>query len=149
MISAPQRGTTVCIGDSPLPQNWQARKVDDWLLAVLRFAITLNEADRVAVLALADEMDRLGFVAERPAFGFFLRASTALCRAIVAKDDPSRAPVLRRHLARIKEPRLKRAFAAALDLETQPRNAQSRARRGNRNEISVKSRTAKKSDMVR
>ena len=36
------------------------RAVEEWLLSVLRFAITLDEVDRAAVLAAAADMDRRG-----------------------------------------------------------------------------------------
>ena len=104
------------MGSGPMRHDWQARKIDDWLLAVLRFAITLNDADKALVLALADDMDRLGVNAARPAFDFFLRASIDLCDAIVAREDPDSTAVLLRHLQRIEEPRLRRAVAAAFDL---------------------------------
>ena len=58
--------------------------IDDWLLAVLRFAVTRDEADRSAVLVLAEAMDRSGASPARPSsFEFFRRSSIELCRAIV------------------------------------------------------------------
>ena len=36
-----------------------ARAVRDWQLAILRFAVTLDDADRSAVLAIAREIDDL------------------------------------------------------------------------------------------
>ena len=107
----------------PIRSEWQASKVEDWLLAILRFAITLNDADRSLVRALADDMDRLGAGSTRPAFGFFERTSIDLCRAIAARNDPNSLPVLRRHFSRIDEPKLKGAFAAVMDLERTKRLA--------------------------
>jgi len=34
--------------------------VRNWLLAILRFAVTLQQADRAGVLAMAKDMDRRG-----------------------------------------------------------------------------------------
>jgi hypothetical protein len=97
---------------------WRAKKVKDWLLAILRFAVTLEQADKSAVLAIADEMDRSGFCVNKTAFTFFGRTSSALCRAIADQDDPQRLSVLRRHISRIDDHRLRRALAAAIDLRT-------------------------------
>ncbi|MGZ5811960.1 MAG: hypothetical protein ACXWKA_20120 [Xanthobacteraceae bacterium] len=102
---------------APMRSEWQARKVEDWLLAILRFAITLNDTDLSLVRVLADDMDRLGVVSARTAFGFFERTSIELCRAIAARNDPNSLPVLRRHLARIDDPRLRRAFVAVTEID--------------------------------
>ena len=54
-----------------------------WQLALLRFAITMDNADRLAVLAIAAELDAAGTrPSARPAFKFFYNASTELCHAI-------------------------------------------------------------------
>jgi len=97
--------------------GWQAGKIRDWLLAIIRFAVTLEEADRQTVLAIAQEMDGLGFLPGRSSFSYFLRNSTEVCRAIAGRDDPSRTTILRRHLAAIGDRRLRRTTAAAIDLE--------------------------------
>ena len=39
--------------------EWHAKTLRAWQLALLRFAVTLDNADRLAVLAIAAEMDRL------------------------------------------------------------------------------------------
>jgi hypothetical protein len=96
----------------------RAKKVGDWLLAILRFAVTLEQADRTTVLAIADEMDRSGFRVDNTAFAFFARTSTALCNAIANKDDPQRIAIFRRHLSKIDDRRLRRALAAAIDPRT-------------------------------
>jgi hypothetical protein len=95
----------------------QAGKVRDWLLAIVRFAVTLEPADRQTVLAIAQEMDGLGFLPGRASFSYFVRTSTSLCRAIADRDDPGRTAMLRRHLAAIGDRRLRRTTAAAIDLE--------------------------------
>jgi hypothetical protein len=40
--------------------EWSARTLRAWQLAILRFAVTLDNADRLAVMAIANEIDRLG-----------------------------------------------------------------------------------------
>jgi len=98
--------------------SWRAKKVKDWLLAILRFAVTLEQADKFTVLAIADEMDRSGFRVNNTAFTFFGRTSSALCRAIADQDDPQRVAILRYYINRIDDHRLRRALAAAIDLRT-------------------------------
>ena len=39
--------------------EWHAKTLRAWHLAILRFAVTLDNADRLAVLAIANEIDRL------------------------------------------------------------------------------------------
>jgi hypothetical protein len=41
----------------------------------------------------------------------------AMCKAITALDDPKRAAILKRHLARIDNPALRRAFRAAVNFD--------------------------------
>ena len=98
------------------PQAWRTRKVREWLLAVLRFAVTLEPADRTTVLAIAEEIDRSGL--PTVSFAFFVRTTTELCHAIADIDDPQRIAILHRHLKRIDDPRLQRAFGAAIGLHT-------------------------------
>ena len=40
--------------------EWRAKTLRAWQLAILRFAVTLDNADRLAVMAIAGEIDRLG-----------------------------------------------------------------------------------------
>src|SRR4249919_3488279 len=103
--------------DVATAHDWQARKVKNWLLAILRFSLTLESRDGAAVMPMADEIDRLGFVNKRPDFSFFLRTSTELCDAIKDVEYPGRNEVLRSHLVRIDERGLSRAFSAAVGLE--------------------------------
>lgn len=105
-------------------QEREAQRVRDWLLAILRFAITLDDKDRVTVLAMAGELDRPGMGQAATAFAFFTRTSTEFCNAIADKNDPNRIAVLRRQLARIDDYRLRCALEAAIDIGpagTQPR----------------------------
>ena len=91
--------------------------IDDWLLAILRFAITLERDDRAAVMAKAQELDwpRSGW--PRKTFAFFRRTSLELCDAIADKSDPKRGVIIRRQLARIQNPGLRCAFEAASELD--------------------------------
>ena len=88
-----------------------------WHLAILRFALTRENADRLGVLAIANEIDRLG----RPphevgaGFAFFRRESEELCAATLRQRKESDA-ILNRYLAQINDARLKRALAVALEV---------------------------------
>jgi hypothetical protein len=85
---------------------------------VLRFAVTLDNADRLAVLAIAATIDGLGpSPTGKPVFGFFRKTSAALCAAILRQDeqDEGASAVLHQHLARVEDDRLKRAFAATIE----------------------------------
>jgi hypothetical protein len=93
-------------------------KVDDWLLAILRFAITLERDDRAAVMTKAKELDWPQGGRPRKAFAFFTRTSLELCDAIADKTNPNRGVVIRRQLARIENPRLRCSFEAASELES-------------------------------
>lgn len=67
-----------------------------------------------AAIAMADEMDSLG-VRWRPASPhFFLRTCNEVCDAIGMNDDERNNVVLRKHIARIEDLRLRRAFHAAV-----------------------------------
>ena len=68
------------------PANeWRARTLRAWQLAILRFAVTLDNADRLAIMAIASEIDRLGPDTRRQA-GFWL-------------FSPHQCGALRRHSA--------------------------------------------------
>jgi hypothetical protein len=92
-------------------------KIDDWLLVILRFAITHELADRAAISALAADLDQLGAHAARSDFAFFARTSAEICDLIVGTDRPERFATLRRHIGMIDNDRLRRALEAALDME--------------------------------
>lgn len=96
--------------------DWRDRKIREWLLLLLRYAVTREAADRFAVLALADELDSVGVWWRPSAPSFFRRTSREVCAAIETAGSAPSAPVLHRHIARIDDPRLRRAFAAALGL---------------------------------
>jgi hypothetical protein len=95
--------------------GWHANTLRAWQLAVLRLAVTLDDADRLAVLATAAELDGLDPLRGRKsAFGFFRKTSAELCAAILQQGESS-ATVLRQHLARIDDQRLKHTFSAAIE----------------------------------
>jgi hypothetical protein len=83
----------------------------------MRFAITGEEADKHNILAIADEMDRLGYWPSRSPFGFFLRTSEDLCRALTKINDPDSLVILRRYIDRIEDRRVRRAMAEAVGIE--------------------------------
>src|SRR5450631_4790298 len=92
--------------------EWHARTLRAWQLAFLRFAVTLDNADRLAVLAIAAEMDGLDPLQDgRLSFGFFRRTSAELCAAILQPNEHS-STLLRQYL---EDERLGRAFAAAIE----------------------------------
>jgi hypothetical protein len=105
-------------------QDWAARQVREWLLLLLRFAITTDPKDLSATLALADEIDARGLGWRPSAPSFFRRTSNDVCKAIAALDDPKRAAILKRHLARIDNPVLKRAFRAAVNFDERTASSQ-------------------------
>jgi hypothetical protein len=102
-------------------QDWRAGGIREWLLFLLRFAITRDTKDQTAVFAMADEIDALGQQWRPRAPNFFRRTSGEVCAAITALDDPTRAAILKKHIARIDDPRLRRAFQAAVNLERESR----------------------------
>jgi hypothetical protein len=94
--------------------EWHARTLRAWQLAMLRFAVTLDNADRLAVLRIAGEIDRLDPRRQsNPDFRFFRKTSAELCAAIMRPNELS-STVLRQYLARIDDDRLRRIFAQPL-----------------------------------
>ena len=94
------------------------RMLRAWQLAILRFAVTLDDTDRLNVLAIAQEMDRSGRKERESEFRFFRKTSADLCLAILDQGE-TRPAILSCYLAQIGEHRLKRAFAAAVGM-TEP-----------------------------
>lgn len=102
--------------------EWRAKTLRAWQLAVLRFAVTLDNADRLAVMAIANELDRLGPQHDsKPDFSFFRRTSAELCLAILRPNELS-PRILRQYLGRIDDDRLKRVFAAIIEAD-QPKDS--------------------------
>jgi hypothetical protein len=100
------------------------------LLLLLRFAVTLDPKDQSAALALADEIDSLGLRWRPSAPTFFRRTTSEVCKAITALDDPKRTAVLKRHIVRIDNPALRRAFQAAVTMEERSNASTKEERRG-------------------
>jgi hypothetical protein len=98
-----------------------------WHLAILRFALTRNNADRLGVLAIANEIDRLGRRPHeiRPGFNFFRRESEELCAATLRQHKESDV-VLNRYLAQINDVRLKRTLEVAFEVPRKPGLASNR-----------------------
>src|SRR5882672_12754801 len=97
--------------------EWHAKTLRAWHLAVLRFAVTLDNANRLAVMAIANEIDRLGSQHDgKPDFNFFRRTSAELCAAILRPNELTSA-LLRQYLARIDDDRLKCVFAATIETD--------------------------------
>ena len=89
-----------------------SRAMEEWLLSILRFAITLDEIDRVAVFAAAAAMGR-----RDSGFTFFARTSVKVCDAIVAKDRAEAISALRVFVHAIDHVALRRAFEAVLEIK--------------------------------
>ena len=107
--------------DSQASVEWQTRLLRAWHLAILRFVLTLDNADRLNVLTVANELDRFGGLREdKTDFAFFRRTSSELCAAIFQPTESSNA-ILRQYLARIDDVRLQHALMAALDIELHER----------------------------
>jgi hypothetical protein len=96
-----------------------------WHLAILRFAVTRENADRLAVFAVAREIDGLGRAEERPSFGFFQKTGSNLCAAILDREEAAEA-ILRQYLAQVDNTPLRRALAAVLEIELPDRAAEKR-----------------------
>ncbi len=99
-----------------IAQERRAAALREWLLAILRFAVTRDQTDLAAVRSMAYALDRLGSHPDTTSFTFFATSSRAFCRAIAEQDDPHRATILRRELARIDDPRLRRTLEAAIEV---------------------------------
>jgi hypothetical protein len=92
-----------------------AKTLRAWQLAILRFAVTLDNADRLAVLMIAAELDGRGPKPDNtPEFSFFRKTSADLCAAILRPNELT-SSLLRRYLARIDDNRLRRISAAAME----------------------------------
>ena len=109
------------------PQDGQAKRVREWLFLLLRFAITRDPEDELAVLMMANGMDSLARQWGRPAPTFFRHSSDEVCKAITAPDDPSREAILKKHIRRIEHLGLRRAFEAAVHSEVRAPQAPDRS----------------------
>jgi hypothetical protein len=107
----------------------ESRRIREWLLGILRFAVTLEPSDRAVVMGLAVEMDRLGSDESQSRFSYFTRTSTKLCDCITAKHDFDKLAELCLHIEKIDDRRLRRALEGALFAK---RNKSTRSRQPNR-----------------
>jgi hypothetical protein len=99
------------------PNEWHAWMIRAWHLAILRFAVTLDNADKLGVFAIAAGIDRLGESCDdKRQFGFFRRTSTDLCASILRRNQTADA-TLRQYLEGLDDIRLQRVFAAAIAIE--------------------------------
>jgi len=115
--------------DSQRSAKWHAKLLRSWHLAILRFAVTRDNADRLGVFAIANEIDGIDRQhEENPHFEFFRKTSLKLCAAILEPDDAAKV-ILRLYVMQIDDVRLKRALAAALEIGHEARKAE----RSNRN----------------
>src|SRR5258705_6703641 len=90
--------------------EWSAKTLRAWQLAILRFAVTLDNADRLAVMAIANEIDRLGSRHHgKPGFSFFSRTSAGLCPALLRPNEIW-STLFPPYLCRIYDRRVKRVF---------------------------------------
>ena len=86
-----------------------------WQLALLRFAVTRDDCDRVTIAALAGELDRAGRRNNDDSVHFFRRSSSRLCAAIGGQREDDEA-ILARFCEQIDDPRLRLAIEAALGI---------------------------------
>ena len=98
-------------------EYWCEQKNREWLLLLLRFAITREPSDRSAVLSIAYELDGPRRRSGPSTLCFFVRTSDEVCSAILGPVEEREKAVLRTHIARMDDSRLKAAFAAAVDLQ--------------------------------
>jgi hypothetical protein len=92
----------------------ESHRIREWLLGILRFAVTLERCDRAALMCLAAEMNRLGASETQSGFSYFTRTSTKLCDCIIAKRDFDNLAELWFHLEKADDNRLRFALEGAL-----------------------------------
>jgi hypothetical protein len=113
--SGPSIATDMKLRDGP--DELHAWTIRAWHLAILRFAVTLDNADKLGVFAIAAGIDRLGGSCDdKRQFGFFRKTSTTLCASILRRNQTDDA-TLRQYLAGIDDIRLQRVLAAAIAIE--------------------------------
>jgi hypothetical protein len=86
------------------------RKLQQWQLRLLCFAVTRDPDDRAAAFSFAAELDALGRDGYR-GFSFFFRTSREVCDAILASGHQRSEATLRRHASRIEDPQLEARFS--------------------------------------
>jgi hypothetical protein len=112
---------------SERPQ-WSARdeqRVREWLLLLLRFAITRDAIDGAAAETAAGPLDAAAFQGT-PSFNYFVRTTREVCKAIADPRNEHNSLILQKFVTQIEDRRLKAAFRACLEL---PDNSAPRPRR--------------------
>jgi hypothetical protein len=105
--------------------EWMLRA---WELAILRFAVTRDDADRLCVLEIAGDLDAFCFGnGQARDFHFFRRTSNDVCAAILQPSDSSLC-ALQVYLKRVDDVRLRRATAAALKSDRKGSSAKERSK---------------------
>lgn len=109
------REGTLCMEDVATQEEWQSRKIKNWLLTLLRFAVTRDNTDRMCVLEAAREIDHQNRDPDDTSFSFFVRTSAEICNAIASQHDSNRQATLIRYFKCIDDHRLRAALEAATD----------------------------------
>jgi hypothetical protein len=126
---SPPDETTEC-RDNLETTNWRSAQIREWLLMILRFAITRDTRDKMGVFGKADELDAVGVEWRPSAPSFFSRTSNEICGAIMMPDGPERTAILQRQFVRIDDVRLRRALQAAVGINGGARRSSRTRRRG-------------------
>jgi|ERR1700722_2896587 len=93
------------------------RMLRAWHLAILRFAVSLDNVDQLNVIAIANQIDRLGRHHEdRLNFSFFRKTSSEILTAILQPGEAAEA-ILRQYFAQVDDVRLKRALVGIFGIE--------------------------------
>lgn len=93
----------------------QSEQIKNWLLMLLRFAVTRDNADRMSILKMARDIDHQNPALGDTSFSFFVRTSAKICDAIVAHCDSNRRATLIRYFNCIDDRRLRVALEAATE----------------------------------
>jgi len=104
--------------------GWEENKIREWLLALLRLAITREHPDQTTAIALAIELDLSGVRSGLLSPTFFQRTTCDVCQAILLSKEGEENQILRKHLTRIEDQRLRRAFQAAIGLPASAQEGQ-------------------------
>jgi hypothetical protein len=99
-------------------EELHVKKIRDWLLAILRYAVTLDPSDAAAATTMAEGLDGAGTRRGRAGFRFFTTTGSRVCNAIVNRVDPQASSTLEQFLRLIDHPRLRRALEEAIGDET-------------------------------
>ena len=107
--------------------GWHHQMLQQWLLLILKFAITREETDRTEILEQATALDSLNGN-QVATFRYFTQTSCELCDAIRhSETEPSKAR-LKQYASNIDNPRLRQAFLGTVDLHEQALPQRSHAR---------------------